>query len=235
MIDKRGDVMEKRDYYATLDVGRTEDQNGIRSAYRRLAKRFHPDHAGPEATRAFQEINEAYCVLSDPESREAYTEELCRRETAPKVEVRVARTANMTRPSAPRPAASGVQEGLIPTEGFTGGLTFGSPIKTFIDEFFQPFPYGIGVREALELEVLLSREEAERGGVLPVPVHPQCPICKGVRGPGLSVCSHCRGVGETGEATIALWIPPGVRDRTVMEIPLGTNPRSTLLVHITIR
>ncbi|HOI95861.1 MAG TPA: DnaJ domain-containing protein [Syntrophobacter fumaroxidans] len=227
--------MEKRDYYATLDIGRSESQSGIRDAYRRLAKRFHPDHAGAAATRAFQEISEAYAVLSDPEARRAYTEELARREAAPRVEIRMAGTTNVTGPPVSPVVSGGSKEALVPAEGLAGEGPFGSTFRTFIDEFFQPFPYGIGVREALELEVTLSREEAERGGVLPVPVHPQCPMCKGVRRPGMPECSYCLGVGEMDEATIALWIPPGVRHRTVMEIPLGTNPRSTLLVHIFIK
>jgi DnaJ-class molecular chaperone len=72
--------MDGRTYYTILGVPRTESPGGIRSAYRDLAKKMHPDVAGQRATRAFQEITEAYDVLSDPQRRRAYNEELRRAE-----------------------------------------------------------------------------------------------------------------------------------------------------------
>ena len=72
--------MEGRTYYMILGVPRTESPGGIRSAYRDLAKKMHPDVAGEQATHAFQEITEAYDVLSDPERRRAYNDELRRAE-----------------------------------------------------------------------------------------------------------------------------------------------------------
>ena len=68
--------MDERTYYMILGVSNTESPGGIRSAYRDLARRLHPDVAGPQATRAFQEITEAYDVLSDPQRRRAYNDEL---------------------------------------------------------------------------------------------------------------------------------------------------------------
>lgn len=63
----------KRDYYETLEVGRQASADEIRSAYRRLAKSFHPDvNKEPGAEERFKEINEAYAVLSDREKRAAY-------------------------------------------------------------------------------------------------------------------------------------------------------------------
>ncbi len=66
--------MEYRDYYATLNVPREADQKQIRDAFRKLARKFHPDvnpgDAGAEAK--FKEINEAYEVLSNPEKRKKY-------------------------------------------------------------------------------------------------------------------------------------------------------------------
>jgi DnaJ domain len=52
--------MDGRTYYMILGVPRTESPGGIRSAYRGLAKKLHPDVAGEQATHAFQEITEAY-------------------------------------------------------------------------------------------------------------------------------------------------------------------------------
>jgi molecular chaperone DnaJ len=62
-----------RDYYEILGVPRTADPDGIRNAYRKLAKQLHPDiNKDPAAEEHFKEINEAYSVLSDEQRRAAY-------------------------------------------------------------------------------------------------------------------------------------------------------------------
>jgi hypothetical protein len=60
------------DYYAILEVDRTADEEALRLAYRRLAWRYHPDVAGPDALSKMQVINAAYQTLSDTERRRAY-------------------------------------------------------------------------------------------------------------------------------------------------------------------
>ena len=62
------------DYYETLGVSRTASEKEIRAAFRRLARKHHPDvnHADKDAEARFKEINEAHQVLSDPESRKKY-------------------------------------------------------------------------------------------------------------------------------------------------------------------
>ena len=64
----------KRDYYEVLGVDRNADQNAIKKAYRKLAKKYHPDtNAGnPQAEQKFKEVTEAYTVLSDPEKKKLY-------------------------------------------------------------------------------------------------------------------------------------------------------------------
>ncbi len=64
----------KRDYYEALGLKRDADANAIKKAYRKLAKKYHPDtNAGnPDAEQKFKEITEAYSVLSDPEKKKLY-------------------------------------------------------------------------------------------------------------------------------------------------------------------
>lgn len=63
-----------RDYYEVLGVARGAAEKDIKAAYRRLARKYHPDVTGedPKATERFKEISEAYECLSDPAKRRAY-------------------------------------------------------------------------------------------------------------------------------------------------------------------
>ncbi|HRP96421.1 MAG TPA: DnaJ C-terminal domain-containing protein [Rhodocyclaceae bacterium] len=65
--------MEFRDYYSALGVERGASADEIKRAYRKLARKYHPDVSKePGAEQKMQEINEAWAVLSDPEKRAAY-------------------------------------------------------------------------------------------------------------------------------------------------------------------
>ena len=66
--------MKEKDYYGILGVEKTADEKKIKQAYRKLAKKYHPDtNAGnAQAEKRFQEISEAYEVLSDPKKKELY-------------------------------------------------------------------------------------------------------------------------------------------------------------------
>ena len=65
--------MNKRDYYEVLGVDKNASEADIKSAFRRLAKKYHPDVSKEEnAAEKFKEAQEAYAVLSDPEKRKQY-------------------------------------------------------------------------------------------------------------------------------------------------------------------
>ncbi len=62
------------DYYKTLGIAKTASDKDIKKAYRKLARKFHPDlnPNDKEAEKKFKEINEANEVLSNPENRKKY-------------------------------------------------------------------------------------------------------------------------------------------------------------------
>src|SRR3989441_913197 len=66
--------VQYKDYYEVLGVPRTASEEEVRKAFRRLARKYHPDVAKDKkhAEEKFKEINEAYEVLSDPEKRKKY-------------------------------------------------------------------------------------------------------------------------------------------------------------------
>ena len=64
----------KRDYYEVLGINRSADKEAIKKAYRKMAKKYHPDsnEGNPDAEEKFKEVTEAYNVLSDPEKKKLY-------------------------------------------------------------------------------------------------------------------------------------------------------------------
>ena len=65
--------MKYKDYYATLGLARGASDEEIKKAYRRLARKYHPDLSKePNAKEQFQDVSEAYETLKDPEKRSAY-------------------------------------------------------------------------------------------------------------------------------------------------------------------
>ena len=67
-------MADKRDYYEVLGVGRTATEDELKKAYRKLAKKYHPDTnpGDKEAEAKFKEASEAYAILSDPDKRRQY-------------------------------------------------------------------------------------------------------------------------------------------------------------------
>jgi molecular chaperone DnaJ len=208
-----------KSYFAILGITSHATPEEIRSAYRRLAKEFHPDHYTGDS-ETFREIQEAYSVLGDSRRRHEYEQNISR--PVHRTSVRRARY--------PEP------EPLIPEKGpyEMGDI---SPVRSFqsftpsFDEIFDWLwknfsslsrPKSNRV-ENLTLEVTLTPEQARRGGSarIMVPARAVCPTCRGYGGIGFYECARCAGEGEiSGEVPVSVAFPPGlVKDHAVM-IPL---------------
>ena len=204
--------MERKSYYMVLGVSSSETTGGIRAAFRDLAKKLHPDVAGEQATRSFQEVAEAYGVLSDPQRRREYNRKLTLAEGGEIVPVRSARPGAVVREPV---AILGNPAGIRPS------------FEAMYERFLRNFT-GIGIPksehlEGLNLEVLLAPEEASRGCIVPlgVPVFSPCPQCGGSGRDWVFPCANCQqqGIIER-EALVRIRIPPLVRSGSVFEIPL---------------
>lgn len=70
---RSSNVLNKKDYYSTLSVGKGATQDEVKKAYFKLAKQYHPDvNKSPEAKDKFATINEAYETLGDESKRRVY-------------------------------------------------------------------------------------------------------------------------------------------------------------------
>jgi molecular chaperone DnaJ len=176
-------MAQKPDYYKTLGVGKNASDEEIKKAYRKLARKYHPDqNAGDkQAEERFKEISQAHDVLSDPEKRKAYDR------------------------------GSGPFGGFAAPGGFDPG-SFGGGFGDILSNLFGGggAPAGGGragrVRTTpqrgrdLETEVQLTFDQAVNGAQvsLQVPTSQPCPTCHGTGAkPGTSprVCPVCEGRG----------------------------------------
>jgi molecular chaperone DnaJ len=209
--------MVAKDYYMILGVTRAESKSGIREAFRELAKRYHPDHVGSQGTTFFQEIVEAYEVLSDPNRRALYNRGLQHAEGR---ELSPAETINVGQGPQPEP--------LVPEPLTLRNFAHMRPSQdALLDRLRRNFS-GLGVPkgerlEALTLEVVLSPDEASRGATLciNVPVFYPCPMCDGAGRDWGVPCGYCgnRGMVEA-EENVRIRIPPLVQAGTIVELPL---------------
>jgi len=182
--------MAKRDYYEVLSVKRSASEQEVKSAYRSLAKEFHPDrNAGDkEAERRFKEVNEAYEVLKDPQKRGAYDQ-----------------------------FGHAAFEGGMGGRGGPGGFgpDFASSMSDIFDDLFGEFMggrrggqgQGRGGRSGREagadlrynLEITLSEAFAGKTAQIRVPASVKCETCSGTGAkPGTKprACATCGGMGK---------------------------------------
>ncbi len=211
-------AVEYKDYYRTLGVGRNATEKEIRAAYRKLARKYHPDvnPGNKEAEARFKEINEAYQVLSDPEKRQKYdrfgADWERYRETSPG-----ARETDFGRWFTGR--TGGVHFEYEPADG--GGFSdfFRTLFGSFAGTRTGPTTAGQRVRMQrgadIEQEVEVSLEEAYNGAtrILQLQTEENCPECGGVGIRQSQLCDTCRGRGTvTRRRRIEAKIPAGVYD-----------------------
>ena len=185
-------MAEKRDYYEVLGVQKGASEDEIKKAYRRSAKKYHPDlHPGqPEFEEKFKEINEAYEVLSDREKRARY---------------------DQFGHAGVDPSSGG---------GAAGGSPFGVDMD-FGDIFSSIFGGGFGGRRSanapmrgsdVEASVTITFEESAKGATKKVSYSSvdTCDDCHGTGAQAGSTPKTCSACGGTGRVTINQRSPLGV-------------------------
>jgi molecular chaperone DnaJ len=247
-----------KDYYALLGIPRDATADQIKSAYRRQAKRVHPDAcigrkasagrdtpAGQDASgepdaggdrECFQDVQEAYETLNDPERRRAYD-----RRTAPRPRPRPEPLWTRVEPLRSRPRTSSPFETLagepLPQQRATRERRSAPeplvpPSSPLEPEPLIPLARPQGPRlgsvggdrvEQLYAEIPLTLDQAERGGRVDlwVPLQIACPECRGWGGWGFDVCPRCAGRGRIAdERPLFLSFPGGIVDGQVARLSL---------------
>ncbi len=239
-------TLDYKDYYTVLGVARGASENEIRSAYRKLARQYHPDvNPGDASAEArFREINEAYQVLSDAEKRAKYDQ--------------FGRDWDRYQQT-----ATGRQErdfGRWYT-GAPGGVRFEYTNEDGggFSDFFRTLFGNTGTRRTataqgqrvraergtdLEQEVEVSIEEAFRGTtrVLQMQDERPCPECNGVGIRQSHLCDMCHGRGTiTDSRRLEVRIPAGVQEGSRVRIPgkgeagVGSAPAGDLYLRIRLK
>ena len=172
--------MSKKDYYEVLGLSKSATDDDIKKAYRKLARKYHPDvnRDNPkEAEEKFKEINEANEVLSDPERRAQYDQF----------------------------GHAAFEGGASGSDGF-GGFGAGGGFGDIFDMFFggQGFggrPTGPERGADLRYDLEIAFEQAAFGfeNEIEIPRTEECKTCKGsgaASGTTPETCSQCRGTGQ---------------------------------------
>ena len=207
--------MQNKDYYKILGVSKTADEKAIKSAYRKLARKYHPD-VNPGDTKAeskFQDINEAYEVLGDSEKRQQYDQF----------------GSQWQNFQGRRPPGGGGQPFDFDFSGFDVGGGGGGNI------FEQMF--GGGRRRAnrpqkggnINADIDISVEEAFSGTskTLTITGQQACPTCRGGGVGRGGACHHCGGSGRRSrDSKIDVKIPAGVTEGSKIRVKGKGEPGS---------
>ena len=183
-------MAQQKDYYRVLGVAESASAEEIKKAYRKLAKKHHPDASpGNKSSEArFKEITEAYSVLSVAEKRKQY--DRLRKYGA---------FAGAGGGSA-RPRSGGAPGGGSSFEGIDFG-GFGGLGDIFSSIFGGERAGEQGRDDSVETVIAIPFRVASLGGKVPVvvPVTEACPTCRGsgaAPGATLSTCTECKGTGQ---------------------------------------
>ncbi len=205
------------DYYEVLGVSRDAEAAEIKKAYRKLARKYHPDvnPGNAEAEKRFKEIQEAYAVLSDPEKRKQY-DTYGRVDGVPGVDFD---------PFSRSGRRGGWSGGPVHVEfgdvGGAGGFAGFQDLGDLFGEIFgrgqRATPRGPRPRPGSDQEVVVEVDfsAAVRGTTVALPVQRQvqCSTCGGSGSKERSVCPSCHGAGVViSTERLRVKIPEGVYD-----------------------
>ena len=208
------------DYYQTLGVKRDASVKEIRAAFRRLARKYHPDvnPGASDGDRRFKEVNAAHEVLSDPEKRKKYDRYGDQWEQADQIEeMRRQQAAAGMGGMAGGPGASysfggAGGEGIDLGELFGGGRSGGGGLFDSILRGARGRTRGQDVEQA----VRISLPEVYAGATRTIEIREgeeRCMVCGGAGQLAAATCHACRGSGTaTPLRRIQVSIPAGVQD-----------------------
>ena len=211
--------MAKRDYYEVLGVSKGAPDADIKKAYRRLARKLHPDvNPGDKAAqKRFQEVQEAYDVLKDAEKRRAY-DRFGHGGPGPGFPPGFDPRAAAGASGFPGGAAGGGAnfEGFHFESGDFGDL-FGSMFGGGRRASAGPQP-----GEDLRGQIEIPFRDAVLGGTATLSLRreKECPTCGGTGRVGKTACATCHGEGVVAESErVRIKIPEGTLDGGVIRVP----------------
>jgi molecular chaperone DnaJ len=211
-------ALEYKDYYKILGVNKDADEKAIKQAYRRLARKYHPDlNKSKGSAERFKEINEANAVLSDPEKRRKY-------DTLGPDWERYAQTGAGQGPfpggfrveySGDPGAAGGFSEFFRTIFGDFGGGG-GRAGATIRPDFFEQFGAGSRSRRGqdVQAELQITLDEAFHGTRknFSIDLDEPCRTCGGAGNTGGKPCPTCGGRGwQRTRRDVDVKIPAGVK------------------------
>ncbi|MCU0643699.1 MAG: DnaJ domain-containing protein [bacterium] len=194
-----------KDYYKILGVSSNCSQEAIKKAYRKLARDSHPDSCGNEDSSDFRSIQEAYETIGTVAKRKVYDRKLQSEQFQ----------KNQKLPS---------YSFRFDDYELYAPLSLENWFDRILNNFFQMDSHSpIFADFEQQLELTLTREEAEHGGTYPIkiPIHQTCTLCRGTGSNLFFLCDACQGYGYIlNDVTINLQVPPAIRNYSKISIPI---------------